>query len=133
MNLTNEELRRKLTEGIDSLLARIFLITGENRLLLTALRSYTNVMPTSELEKIQVYLPKGAEMSKVKSEHSHDDAFHCCCDALVTLAVAAAAIHDHSCCEATNSHGSECCNKSLCLVLDAMELHIKTLRGSCQE
>ncbi len=59
--MTAEELRQKLMSRIDALLARTFLVYGQDRLLLTALRAYVSVVSEDELKKILAYMPKGSD------------------------------------------------------------------------
>lgn len=69
----------------------------------------------------------------VAHHDNHPDATHCCCAALQALACAATKIHDQYCCcsEEGCTVGCACCCASLGHVLDAMEAHIKCLRGTC--
>lgn len=55
--MTNEELRQKLITRIDALLARAFMVWGEDRELLTALRAYASVADDATLSKIASYMP----------------------------------------------------------------------------
>ncbi len=66
--LTAEELRLKLMTRLDSLLGMPFLIRGEDRNLLTALRGYVAVMPDTELDRVleffvQYTVPKTEELA----------------------------------------------------------------------
>lgn len=56
-----------------------------------------------------------------------------CCRVIATLAAAAEAIVDHDCCCEAAKHeaGCDCCEASMKLILDAMDLHTKCLRDSC--
>jgi hypothetical protein len=59
--MTNEALRQQLMNRIDTLLARPFLVWGDDRKLLTALRSYAAIMPDSEVTKLQQFMPSEKE------------------------------------------------------------------------
>lgn len=65
--MTAEELRLKLMNRIDALLARSFLVYGQDRQLLTALRAYVSVVEAAQLEKILAYMPRGAVMTEAAS------------------------------------------------------------------
>jgi hypothetical protein len=56
-------------------------------------------------------------------EHQH---YHCC-ESLKALACAVSCIHNQSCCCEEKSQSSKAMN----LVLDAMEIHIKSMRNAC--
>ena len=57
---TAEELRQKLMARMDALLGTPFLIRGENRNLMTALRGYVSVMPVTELDRVLDFLVRYA-------------------------------------------------------------------------
>lgn len=54
--MTAAELRTKLMDRIDALLARPFLIWGEDRRLLSAVRGYVAVMPEAELQRLNTFM-----------------------------------------------------------------------------
>lgn len=54
--MTNEVLRHKLITRIDALLARIFLVTGDDRKLLSAVRGYAVDMTDTELDVLQRHM-----------------------------------------------------------------------------
>lgn len=78
-----------------------------------------------------------AEKKKVRggpTGHSGDHETHAaCCKSLEALACAAACIKEHqACCGDDDTEGAECCDESLSLVLDAIDLHTAHLRKCCE-
>lgn len=66
--MTPEELRQKLMGRIDALLARPFLVWGEDRALLTALRAYVSVATADELARVLAFMPRREEWAPDPSE-----------------------------------------------------------------
>ncbi len=62
--MSNDELRTRLMEAIDTTLAMPFLVRGENRRLLNAVRSYLPSFPDTELTKLQQHLTPSAKPEK---------------------------------------------------------------------
>lgn len=56
--MTTTELRQKCMSGIDSILAHSFMVWGEQRSILTAVRAYVSVAPEDVLNSILAYMPK---------------------------------------------------------------------------
>lgn len=75
--------------------------------------------------------------TKTTGSGAHADGDHgaaaCCCKSLEALACAAHSVHEQHCCctEAGDAAGCACCAGSMTHILDAMEAHIKCLRGVC--
>jgi hypothetical protein len=66
--MTDEELRQRLMTRIDALLGRVFVVFGEDRRLLSALRGYVAVMPDSELSKINSYMVRAEQSPPTEGE-----------------------------------------------------------------
>lgn len=133
--MTTEELRQKLMNRIDALLARTFMVYGEDRRLLSALRGYVAQMDASELEKVLVHLPtmRDTAVTQEPTTHAHHDHHAGHCGVIGCLAEAAATLkQQHSLCEAAGDQlGCACCDQCLALVLDAIDAQVRHLRGGC--
>ncbi len=70
--MTNEGLRNMLMRRIDSLLARTFLVWGDDRALLSALRGYATAMSEADLDRLKSFFPKEFDMAKKKVGDHHD-------------------------------------------------------------
>jgi hypothetical protein len=57
MPLSPDELRQRLMTRIDALLARSWLVHGDDRELLTALRGYASTMTEADLARLLTYMP----------------------------------------------------------------------------
>jgi hypothetical protein len=71
--MSNDDLRNKLIERIDSLLARAFLVWGDDRTLLSALRGYLAVMPDSELTRLQTFVVKAVDEAEAHGVPTPDE------------------------------------------------------------
>jgi len=69
----------------------------------------------------------------VTHHHPDHEKHQCCCEAIASLAEAAAVvIQQRACCLATSdTAGCDCCEQSLVLILDAIDLHLGCLRACC--
>lgn len=63
---SNEALRQRLVRRIDALLARPFLVGGEDRALLSALRGYVVGMTDTDLQRLESFIPYTEEQDMSK-------------------------------------------------------------------
>ena len=56
--LTEEEFRRFVIDRLDNALARLFIIRGDDRRLLQAMRSYVVTATNEDIKKLMDYLPE---------------------------------------------------------------------------
>jgi hypothetical protein len=137
--MTAEELRKKIMSRIDALLGRTFLVWGEDRALLSALRGYVASMPDAELDKVLTHysyrerpvMETPVEHHDHDHDHGCDDHVHGCCEALQQLVCVAECLHQHCLACEGDVVAVDHCSKSLKSVMEAIKHEVACFEHCC--